>query len=173
MKGSDVIDLYSGFEKQGLQIWIDGGWAVDALLGQETRLHGDLDIVIQQKDITKFRELLTARGYKEIKLDIARPHNFVLADEEGHEIDVHVIMLDDHGNGIYGPPENGEMYPAAALTGSGTIIDHKVRSISPEYMIKFLAPLIHKHPDKYLPAVSALCEKYGVELPEEYNQQKS
>jgi lincosamide nucleotidyltransferase A/C/D/E len=100
-------------------IWIDGGWAADALLGEETRVHGDLDIAIEQKHVAQLRQLLTDRGYKEIKHEIARPHNFVLADDQGRELDVHVIVIDEDGNGIYGPAENGEMYAAASLQETG------------------------------------------------------
>jgi len=78
-----------------------------------------------------------ARGYKEVKLEIARPWNFVLGDESGREIDVHVIVVDDNGNGIYGPPENEEDYPAASLTGSVIIDGQTVRCISPEWVVKF------------------------------------
>jgi hypothetical protein len=60
------------------------------------------------------------------------------------------------------------MYPAASLTGKGTITDRPVKCVSAEYMVQFLAPWIDKHPHKYLPAVSALCERFGIDLPEEY-----
>jgi hypothetical protein len=80
-----------------------------------------LDIAIQQKDIPILRHLLQTRGYTDIKLEDARAWNFVLGDEDSREIDVHVIVLDDKGNGLYGPPDKGEMYPAASLMGSGKI----------------------------------------------------
>jgi len=84
-----------------------------------------------------FRELLEARGCKEIKLEQARDWNFVLGDKKGREIDVHVIVLDRQGDGIYGPPERGEKYPAASLTGSGMIEGQRVGYISPEWTVKF------------------------------------
>jgi len=117
MEEKDVIDLYCKLKNLDIKIWIDGGWGVDALLGKQTRFHKDLDIVIQPKDIPAFRKLLEAQGYNEIKLDIVRPHNFVLADDCNHEIDVHVIAFNDKGDGIYGPVENGEVYPSASLKG--------------------------------------------------------
>ena len=127
MTSFDVVDFYRVVSNVGVEIWIDGGWGVDALLGDQTRPHSDLDIAIQEKDIPVLRQLVEARGYSEIKLDIARPWNFVLGDENGREIDVHVIVFDEKGNGIYGPRENGEMYPAASLTGTGQIEGHTVR----------------------------------------------
>jgi lincosamide nucleotidyltransferase A/C/D/E len=44
----DVLDLYSKLDRIGIKIWLDGGWGVDALLCKQTRLHSDLDIIIQQ-----------------------------------------------------------------------------------------------------------------------------
>jgi lincosamide nucleotidyltransferase A/C/D/E len=51
MTSSEVLDLYSSLEILGVEIWIDGGWGVDALLGKQSRPHQDLDIAIQQKDL--------------------------------------------------------------------------------------------------------------------------
>jgi len=162
----DVIDVYTSLENLGVEIWIDGGWGVDALLGEQTRPHKDLDIAIQQKDVVALREFLHAQSYREIKLEDARPWNFVMGDENGREIDVHVIVLDDKGNGIYVPPEKGEMYPAASLTGTGKIQGKKVRCISPEWMVKFHSGYQLKEKD--FRDVSALCSKFGIELPAEY-----
>jgi len=161
MTSKDVINLYSQLELQGIKIWIDGGWAVDALLGQQTRPHKDLDIAIQWKDVPKLRELLEAEGYKQIKED--NQWNFVLGDDQGRELDLHAFIFDDQGNVI-----EGIMYPAASLTGSGAIEEHTVRCISPVYMVEFLAPWISKWPEKYVSDVWALCKKYGLELPKEY-----
>lgn len=166
----DVIDLYTTLENLGVEIWIDGGWGVDALLGKQSRHHQDLDIAIQQKDVPKLRQLLHARGYTEIKLEIARAWNFVLGDETGREIDVHVIVLDDQRNGIYGPAENREMYPAASLTGIGLIEGRMVRCISAEWMVKFHSGYELK--DKDFQDVSALCEKFGIALPPAYGHFK-
>jgi lincosamide nucleotidyltransferase A/C/D/E len=53
---SAVIDIYTKLEKLGIQIWIDGGWAVDALLQKQTREHRDLDIAVQRKDLIKLKD---------------------------------------------------------------------------------------------------------------------
>jgi lincosamide nucleotidyltransferase A/C/D/E len=163
---SNVIGLYETLENLGVEIWIDGGWGVDALLGKQSRPHQDLDIAIQKKDLPKLQELLRERGYKDTKTEQARDWNFVLGDEYGREIDVHVIVFDSQGNGIYGPKENGEVYPAASLTGTGLIEERTVRCISPEWMVKFHSGYELK--DKDFHDVSALCRKFGIDLPSEY-----
>ena len=170
MQASVVLGLYGALEKIGVKIWIDGGWGVDALLESQTRDHKDLDIAIQEKDIRTLRQMLESQGYKEIRLEIARPHNFVLGDERGHEIDVHVIVMDAQGNGIYGPAENGEMYPAVALTGEGSIQGQRVRCISPEWAIKFHSGYELKEKD--FQDVASLCEKFLIDLPDEFKRFK-
>src|SRR5215211_6569741 len=110
MRADDVIELYQLFEHNGVTVWVDGGWGVDALLGKQTRSHADLDIAVQAKDLEFLRTLLGERGYVEQERDDTTAWNFVLGDPEGHDVDVHVIDIDDAGNGIYGPPERGVMY---------------------------------------------------------------
>ena len=163
MTSADVVNLYFELDNLGIKIWVDGGWGVDALLGKQTRPHKDLDIAIQWKDVPKLREVLAEQGYKQVKED--SQWNFVLADENGHEIDVHTFVYDDKGNVV-----DGIMYPAESLTGSGTIDGQSVKCISPKHMVEFLAPYISKWPEKYLEAASALCEKYRIELPKEYKK---
>jgi hypothetical protein len=75
----------------------------------------------------KMRALLDERGYQDKGEEHARPWDFALRDQTGHEINVHAINLDGAGNGIYGPPENGERYPASSLRGTGVIAGRLVQ----------------------------------------------
>ncbi len=63
MSGDVVVQLLQLFEQHGIEVVVDGGWGVDALLGEQTRSHGDVDIALQHKDVPKLRALLEARGY--------------------------------------------------------------------------------------------------------------
>src|SRR5713226_4621310 len=168
MTAADLLSLYRELESMGTSVWVDGGWGVDALLGEQTRPHKDLDIAIQQKDVPMLRQFLQTRGYRDIKLEGAKAWNFVLGDENSREIDVHVIVFDDKGDGLYGPAEKGEMYPAASLTGKGEIEGYTVRCISPEWMVKFHSGYQLKEKD--FRDVSALCRKFGIDLLAIYKQ---
>ena len=168
MKREEVVKLYILLKENNIPIWIDGGWGVDALLEKETRPHKDLDIAIEEKDLNKFRRLLDTKGYKDLPQDDSVPHNFILRDHQGREIDVHVIVFDENGNGIYGPAENGQMYPASSLMGMGKIDGVEVKCISAEDMVKFHSGYELK--DKDYKDVSALCDKFGIPLPAEYQQ---
>jgi lincosamide nucleotidyltransferase A/C/D/E len=170
MTAEEVVGLYNQLKSLGVAIWIDGGWGVDALLGKQTRPHEDVDIVIQQKDLAALRKLLEDQGYKDVPRDDTSDWNFVLGDDKGHLVDVHVIVLDDKQNGLYGPLERGLMYPAQSLLGTGVIDGHKVRCISAAYMVRFHTGYALKESD--YKDVSALCEKFGIDLPQEYESFK-
>ena len=59
----DVIKFYSDLSDIGVDIWIDGGWGVDALLNKQTRPHGDLDIVVREKDLAVLKKYFSDHGY--------------------------------------------------------------------------------------------------------------
>ena len=166
MTAEQVLELYNQLDELGVIIWIDGGWGVDALLGKQTRPHEDVDIVIQQKDLSVLRKLLEGQGYKDVPRDDTSDWNFVLGDDAGHLVDVHAIVFDDEKNGHYGPIERGIMYPAASLLGTGVIDHQKVRCITAEYMVKFHTGYELQESD--YKDVSALCEMFGIDLPHEY-----
>jgi len=48
MRSAAVVAFCRGLRALGIEIWLDGGWGVDALLGEQTRPHKDLDIVVEQ-----------------------------------------------------------------------------------------------------------------------------
>lgn len=161
MNKKDVVGLYTNLENLGIKIWIDGGWSVDALLGEQTREHQDLDIAINQKDTVSLFNFLKKEGYKETRRD--SEYNLVFKDNLSHEIDIHVFILNEKRDVV-----GGIMYPTESITGSGIINNNIVRCISPRYMVEFLAPWLSKHPEKYLTAISALCKKFDIEYPNEY-----
>ncbi len=161
MQLTTVIDLYNLLANNGIKIWIDGGWCVDALIGKQLRPHKDLDIALEWKNVPKLCELLKKDGFEQIKQD--SKWNFVLADSNGNQLDVHAFVYDDMGNVI-----DGIMYPKESLTGTGTLAGQTVMCISPKYMVLFLAPWIQKWPEKYLEAVKLLCKKFAIDLPQEY-----
>ena len=164
MKAEDVIELYETLEKNEISIWLDGGWGVAALLGEQIRPHEDVDIIVQEKDLPKIRELLTARGYKDIERDDTRPWNFVLGDEKGHLVDIHAFRYDNAGNGLYG--NKGLTFPAPSFKGVGKINGHTVRCISAEQIIIFHTD--YEPDENDYKDVSALCKKFGIEFPKEY-----
>jgi lincosamide nucleotidyltransferase A/C/D/E len=164
MTAADIIDLYSEFQQRGITVWIDGGWGVDALLGHQTRHHADLDLAVDHEHVPELKKILKARGYKEIRR--ASEWNFVFSDASGQEVDIHAFVYDDKGNIV-----DGILYPALSLTGRGAIAEHSVNCISAEHLIKFHTGYTLR-PSDY-EDVTALCRKFGIELPDEYSHLKN
>ena len=162
----DVIALLDLMDGLGIRIWLDGGWAVDACLGEQTRSHADVDIVLEERDLAVAVEALTMRDYHAVPRADTRPWNFVLGDDAGHQVDFHVIVFDASGRGAYGPAELGQAYPAAALAWRGTIDGRTVACVAPEWLVRWHTgyPLAAKD----FADVAALCARFGIKLPDEH-----
>jgi lincosamide nucleotidyltransferase A/C/D/E len=161
MSARSVLELVGLFESSQIEVIIDGGWAVDALLGVQTRPHEDLDIAIPHKHVPLARRLLEASGYTDVPRTDTRDCNFVLGDTQGHQVDFHTYTFDEQGNLIFGLP-----YPPESLTGWGSILGRSVRCITPEWLVKFHTG--YTFDEKDLKDVQALCQRFKFELPPEY-----
>ena len=62
----DAIEIILYAEENGIAIWLDGGWGVDALLEEETRLHNDIDLFVEEKNSKDFIEILKEKGFAEV-----------------------------------------------------------------------------------------------------------
>lgn len=166
MPADCAIEILRAAADNGLDLCVDGGWGVDALLGEQTRMHADLDIVVEQRFVSRLRAWLESCGYHDVERDDTSPWNFVLGDAAGHEVDIHAIVLDGEGNGLYGPAERGVIYPASSLTGLGVIGDLHVKCISAEWLVAFHTGYQLREID--VQDVAALCGRFGIDLPQEY-----
>ncbi len=163
MDARTAAGLVRFLEHAGIEVYVDGGWAVDALLGRQTRVHDDLDIALPHQYVPRLRALLAARGFRDHPRDDTWECNFVLADDHGCRLDVHSYTLDDAGNNIYGVE-----YIREHLAGLGSINGYPVRCISPEWLVKFHTGYELDENDYH--DVRLLCERFGIELPDEYRK---
>jgi lincosamide nucleotidyltransferase A/C/D/E len=162
MTAQDVVQLMKRFEQNQLEVVLDGGWGVDALIGEQTRVHGDLDIVIAYHDVPRLRMLLEGNGYSDVPRIDTRPVNFVMGDGLGHLVDIHTYSLDRINH-----PEQGLDYPPESLKGTGTILGYSVSCIDLENMVKFHTGYTLDENDYH--DIKALCERFGIPIPVEYD----
>lgn len=163
MAPSALLELLRLLDEAAISVWLDGGWGVDALLATQIRHHKDLDIVVRISDVPKMREVLGRRGFA-VKQGTP-PNSFVLANDVGLEVDVHAVVFDAHGNGVY-RMENGEdwVYPAEGFTGRGIIDGQSIRCLTPTTQVLC-------HASGYTPTekdfrdMELLQRRFGVELP--------
>jgi lincosamide nucleotidyltransferase A/C/D/E len=173
----DAISLYRRLSAQGIQIWVTGGWGIDALLGEQTRPHKDLDVIMLLDDVVRMRELLGHDGYslKELWSEnrwaidaqgIKAATAFVLRDLDGGELDAHAMRLDELGHGIpaWEKPE-GFIFTPQDLSGVGTIASCMVRCMSAENQM--ICHTGYELPDYQWRDLEHLHQKFGVEILEE------
>ena len=170
----DAIRLYQGLESQEIQVWIVGGWGIDALLGEQTRPHKDLDIIMLVDDVVRMREYLTRDGYglemfwSENRWDVDThgvevPTAFVLQDADGRQIDAHAMRVDERGDGHPAWEAEGLVLTPDHLDGEGLIAGVTVRCFSPE--MQLLGHTGYDLPDAHKLDVRLLCERFGLPLP--------
>jgi lincosamide nucleotidyltransferase A/C/D/E len=163
MTANDVLAFVQLLTQHLIEVCIDGGWGVDALLGRQTRRHADLDIAIQHKDVAQIRMLLEARGYHDVLRNDTRECNFVMGDDQGRLIDFHTYTFDADGKLIF-----GLAYPLDSLHGTGSIQGVPVTCITPEWMVKFHTGYRLDEDDYH--DVKALCDHFGIAIPAEYDR---
>ena len=163
MTANDVIEIVLLLNQNHIGVCIDGGWGVDALLGEQTRTHADLDIAVQHKDVAQIRALLEARGYQDVPRNDTRDCNFVLGDDQGHLIDIHSYTFDSAGKLVF-----GVAYPFDSLNGTGSVNGYPVQCISPGWMVKFHTGYQLDENDYH--DVKALCQRFGIQMPSEYEE---
>ena len=163
MTARDAISLLQLLEQHNIEVHVDGGWGVDALLGEQTRRHEDLDIALPHKYVPQLRELLAARGYKEVPRPDSWECNFVLGDAQGHLVDVHSYTFDEKGKNIF-----GVAYEPRHLTGTGTINCYPVKCPPLDIMVEFHTGYDVDEDDYH--DVKALCERFAIALPKAYEK---
>jgi GNAT superfamily N-acetyltransferase len=123
--------------------------------------------VLRDSDLPNLLEALAKRGFT--CSEAGRPFNFVLADAEGRKVDVHAIVFDSEGNGLYGPRSadgKQEMYRSGSLTGQGVVGGQTVRCVSPEFLMTYYTGYPISPTDDH--DVHQLHQRFGLELPDEY-----
>lgn len=147
VRAEDAVSICQNLTANGIRVWLTGGWGIDALLGEQTRAHKDLDILLLVDDVVRMRNLLGGDGYalKELWSENAWvvdsrgteiPTAFVLHDWEGREVDAHAMYLDHQGNGIPAWAREGLVLGGEDLGGEGIIAGTSVRCLSAEMQVR-------------------------------------
>jgi lincosamide nucleotidyltransferase A/C/D/E len=164
MDARSLLRVVRLLEDEGIDVWLDGGWGVDALLERQTREHDDLDVVAGLRDSDRIIALLHGLRY-ELSAG-GPPRSFVLVDPPGRQVDVHPVTFDAEGGGVYQMADGLEwVYPAEGFSGRGTVDGRSVRCLSPEIQV-----LVHSGYEltaKDYRELYLLRERFRVELPVE------
>lgn len=98
ISAEDVLLVTASLDEAGVQSWLAGGWAVDALAGRQTRRHGDLDVVVPLDELDRAATRLERLGYR-LMLDQDfgsghwMPRRLLFRDPLGRSVDVHPVRV--------------------------------------------------------------------------------
>ncbi len=162
MDSPTLLAVIGLLEADGIRIWLDGGWGVDALLGRQTREHDDLDLVAELGYARRIIELLTDIGYSQVAG--APPKSFVVVDCDGRQVDVHPVTFNAEGGGVYQMDDGNEwVYPSEGFRGRGSVDGRPVRCLSPE--VQVLVHAGYELTQKDYRELYLLRQRFGVEPP--------
>jgi lincosamide nucleotidyltransferase A/C/D/E len=134
LTAEDVLDILGLLRE--FDVWIAGGWGIDALVGEQTREHRDLDLAHREDQEPAVVAALAEAGFEET-LDW-RPVRFVVTDRRQREIDLHPLVFAPDGSAVQASlePEQPFRYPAKCFV-TGKIGGRTVPCLSAEQQVYF------------------------------------
>jgi lincosamide nucleotidyltransferase A/C/D/E len=165
MDSGQVLAVVDVLAAEGTVGWLDGGWGIDALLGQQTRPHADVDLAVDAAALDRLLARQRADGYRVLRDE--RPVAIALRHDDGREVDLHPVVLTPDGGGDqqqpgdappwhYGPPTTGRIEGRPVPCNS---LDTQLRSHLG------YPPDENDHAD-----MRALARRFGCPLPPPYDQ---
>lgn len=127
MQAFDVLTLVSAMDELGVVCWLDGGWGVDCLLGEQTREHGDLDLVVGRSDVDRVTRHLKANSFEVLRDWL--PTSIAFRDPSGREVDLHPVELTADGGGDQVLQDGSTWHYSAPV--EGFVAGRSVRCASP------------------------------------------
>ncbi len=84
MNADDVCRIYETLKTVGVQVWVDGGCVSMHYWDDNYAPHDDLDIAVDNADLGKLTDWLTANDFKRIRTD--SEWNWVVSDGPGERL---------------------------------------------------------------------------------------
>jgi len=161
LAATDAVEILDRLDAAEIWYCVDGGWGVDALLGEETREHDDIDLGVWMDDIDRICSTLA----EYVRDDVEWPSSFVLRDSRGRKVDAHPLRLDANGDGWQANATGGDphRWPREHLDARGRIAGREVRCITPELQLRWHD--FEGFDDVDWQDMRALCERFGLTPP--------
>ncbi len=132
----EVLEVLGALKGAGLNVWLDGGWGVDALLGEQTRDHEDVDIVVELDRIDEILRAVEPLGFR--LAEDYLPTRAVLRSSVPRQIDVHPVTFDAEGIGwqrLAAPDGTDCPYPPSGF-GQGRLLGRVVPCLTAQLQLE-------------------------------------
>jgi lincosamide nucleotidyltransferase A/C/D/E len=150
MSADDVLSVVDALQGAAVHFWVAGGWGVDALLGEQTRSHQDVDIVIGdfERCEPEARSVLQGLGFQFTETrthETWMPLCSALDDRAGHRIELLSMdrerLIDSlRGTSRHHPETEGRhsgSVEGATLFTQGTIAGRAVPCLSAQVQLLY------------------------------------
>jgi lincosamide nucleotidyltransferase A/C/D/E len=151
----NVVWLLDVLEEAGVEVWLDGGWGVDALLAGQTRPHHDVDVIVRAEDVAVITDMLAQHSFSRLT-DVLLTHGAC------GRVDLQPVRFDSAGNAVGAKTT----YPAGSLIGIGSLGGREVRCVTVDHQV--LAHMGYEPRDVDRSDINALHDRFGVLLPPGY-----
>lgn len=135
MNGDQVTALLAEFAAAGLRVWVAGGWAVDAVVGRQTRQHADLDLAVDAGQQAELLALLDRLGF--VTTVDWLPVRAELTAPDGRKVDIHPVTFRRDGSGVQSGLDGATFEYAADGFTTGTIEGCGVPCLSVGQQLRF------------------------------------
>ena len=163
VRTEDACEIIQFALQNGIKVYVDGGWGVDALLGRESRIHNDIDLFVERKHYHDYIHVITQQGFVEVITEYTTDGHTVWKDAKQRIIDLHCFEFTDDGI-IY----EGDLFPSETFSGIGKIRDLTVSCIEPFSQVMF--HLGYEHDENDVHDVMLLCDAFQIAIPDEYKE---
>jgi lincosamide nucleotidyltransferase A/C/D/E len=170
MLTDDVAEMIRRWRAEGITVWLDGGWGVDALLGEESRPHHDLDVVLEHHVLEQFAGSMNTQGFH--RISDGGSFNHVFRDPSGRQVDVRLVDTSRRQRttaGIEVYAGEGLPFEVGALDGRGTVGGEPVGCCTADYQVRSrLGGFLEELNDNARRDVLALHRRLRIPLPAGY-----
>lgn len=167
MPAETARTLVAAMHAHDVTVCVGGGWAVDALVGRQTRPHSDLDVWVDAAETEGLFAALVGQGVDRIHpWPGDRPWNFVLHDGDRRRIDLHLYETVGAGRLHYGSVNGPFVFTGDDLSGRGEIDGLSVRCERPEFALQTHTGYDTRDSDRH--DVAVLCSEFGLRPPPAY-----
>ncbi len=168
MEAQDVLDVITVLTEAGVRPTLEGGWGIEALLGEQNRDHSDVDLVIDLRQVKPAVEALAEVGFQ------VKEHEGItsvrLEDSYERVIDLRPVAKDDAGNAwmvTRDPAEAEPDFPSESFT-YGWVAGRQVPCLSPDVQVELHRG--YEAPDHDREDVVRLGERFHTPIPAEYRR---
>jgi lincosamide nucleotidyltransferase A/C/D/E len=174
MQAADVLEILDGLQAAQVRVWVVGGWAVDALLGEQTREHVDLDLLLDFADEARGQAVLEDLGFwrigkieRDFVPDGLMPRRIPMRDDWARMVELHAADLQTWPRGWFEKLEReGRLSyaidPADAFA-EGMIDGRTVRCLSPGLQVA--SRQVYDPTEADQQDVARLCARFDLPLP--------